>query len=114
MKRDFAERNNFVKALLGIYHNEHVRPNHDEVHQLADYINSTIATNESLIRDEFGLNRIVLAAEAIRLAVDEIGLRGHALTSYMLRSVVRTAEQCDVIERFWQRHSQHLTRLYTR
>lgn len=100
MKRDFAERNNFVKALLGIYHNEHVRPNHDEVHQLADYINSTIATNESLIRDEFGLNRIVLAAEAIRLAVDEIGLRGHALTSYMLRSVVRTAEQCDVIERF--------------
>ena len=101
MKRDFAERNNFVKALLGIYHNEHVRPNHDEVHQLADYINSTIATNESLIRDEFGLNRIVLAAEAIRLAVDEIGLRGHALTAYMLRSVVRTAEQCDVIERFF-------------
>lgn len=101
MKRDFAERNNFVKALLGIYHNEHVRPNHDEVHQLADYINSAIATNESLIRDEFGLNRIVLAAEAIRLAVDEIGLRGHALTAYMLRSVVRTAEQCDVIERFF-------------
>lgn len=101
MKRDFAERNNFVKALLGIYHNEHVRPNHDEVHQLADYINSSIATNESLIRDEFGLNRIVLAAEAIRLAVDEIGLRGHALTAYMLRSVVRTAEQCDVIERFF-------------
>lgn len=101
MKRDFAERNNFVKALLGIYHNEHVRPNHDEVHQLADYINSAIATNESLIRDEFGLNRIVLAAEAIRLAVDEIGLRGHALTAYMLRSVVRTAEQCGVIERFF-------------
>ena len=101
MNRDFAERNNFIKALLSIYHNEHVRPKHDEVHQLADYINSAIATNENLVRDEFGLNRIVLATEAIRLAVDEIGLRGHALVAYMLRSVVRTTEQCDVIERFF-------------
>ena len=39
--------------------------------------------------------------KATCLAVQEIGLRGHALTAYMLRAVVRTNEQCSVVERFF-------------
>lgn len=101
LNKNISERNNFIRALLAIFHHEHVHFQHHEVHQLADFIDSAIATNEELLRDEFGLNRIVLAAEAIQLALDEIGLRGHALTAYMLRSVVKTQEQCDVVERFF-------------
>lgn len=96
-----AERNDFVRALLAVYHNEHVRPTYDEAHKLADFITSAIATDETLVRNEFGLNNVVLAMEATCLAVQEIGLRGHALTAYMLRAVVRTNEQCSVVERFF-------------
>lgn len=96
-----AERNDFIHALLAIYHNEHVRPTDNEVHKLADFITSAIATDETLVRNEFGLNKVVMAMKATCLAVQEIGLRGHALTAYMLRAVVRTNEQCSVVERFF-------------
>ena len=96
-----AERNDFIHALLAIYHNEHVRPTDNEAHKLADFITSAIATDETLVRNEFGLNKVVMAMKATCLAVQEIGLRGHALTAYMLRAVVRTNEQCSVVERFF-------------
>ena len=96
-----AERNDFIHALLAIYHNEHVRPTDTEAHKLADFITSAIATDETLVRNEFGLNKVVMAMKATCLAVQEIGLRGHALTAYMLRAVVRTNEQCSVVERFF-------------
>ena len=96
-----AERNDFIHALLAIYHHEHVRPTDNEAHKLADFITSAIATDETLVRNEFGLNKVVMAMKATCLAVQEIGLRGHALTAYMLRAVVRTNEQCSVVERFF-------------
>lgn len=101
LKKNTTERNNFIRALLAIYHNDNVRPNHNEAHQLADFIDSSIATNEQLLRDEFELNRIVMAIEAVRLAIDEIGLRGHVLTAYILRAVVKEKEQCKVVEHFF-------------
>ena len=76
------ERQAFLAALLAIYHNEHTRPSAREARKLADFIESALATNPEVARNEFGLSRIVLALQTIRLAIEDIGLRGHALTAY--------------------------------
>lgn len=95
------EQKDFRSALFAIYRNEHVRPMHHEARRIADFISSSIATDESLLNDEFGLNRIVLALNTIELAITEIGLKGQVLTAYLLHSVVKRKEQCEVVERFF-------------
>ena len=101
LKRLETERHDFVKALHNIYNNEHIRPQQAEARKLADFIASAIETDNSLLRNEFGHNRIILALQAICLAEQEIGLRGHSLTAYLLRAVIRKPEQCALVERYF-------------
>lgn len=96
-----TERHAFIATLHALYQNEHIRPQANEARKLADFIDSAVATDEQLARDEFGFSRVVLAVQSILLAVNEIGLRGHALTAYLLRAVVRNSEQCTLVERFF-------------
>lgn len=101
MRNNMDQRHELVSTLLAIYRNEHVRPAKDEARRIADFIESATATDPSLTYDEFGLNRAILALKAIRLAVDEIGIRGHALTAYLLRAVVSKPDQCELVERYF-------------
>lgn len=100
---DYANnlRSTFISALLPLYRNETVRPAHSDARKLADFLESAIETHPDLSRDEFGLNRIVLALQALQLAVSEIGLRGKVLQAFLLRTVVRSAEQLVTVERFF-------------
>ena len=103
-----------MSTLLAIYRNEHVRPKKEDARRIADFMESAIATDTSLTYDEFGLNRTILALKAIRLAVDEIGIRGHALTAYLLRAVVRNPEQCELVERYFGKDVAHTLRGFLR
>ena len=94
-------RNDCIRALLPLFRNENARPARHEARQLADYLESAVATGEMQPTDEFGQNRIVLALQTIALAVEEIGLRGPVLTAYLLRSVVSSAEQAEATQRFF-------------
>lgn len=100
---DYANnlRSTFISALLPLYRNETVRPAHSDARKLADFLESAIETHPDLSRDEFGLNRIVLALQALQLAISEIGLRGKVLQAFLLRTVVRSAEQLVTVERFF-------------
>ena len=101
MKTNLAERSHFMSALLAIYRNEHVRPQYQEARKLADFITSAIETTPTIARNEFGLSRVVLAIQTIQLAIEEIGLRGHALTAYLLRAVICESSQCELVERYF-------------
>lgn len=114
MRKHMEQRHELVSTLLAIYRNEHVRPKKEDARRIADFMESAIATDTSLTYDEFGLNRIILALKAIRLAVDEIGIRGHALTAYLLRAVVRNPEQCELVERYFGKDVAHTLRGFLR
>lgn len=114
MRKHMEQRYELVSTLLAIYRNEHVRPKKEDARRIADFMESAIATDTSLTYDEFGLNRTILALKAIRLAVDEIGIRGHALTAYLLRAVVRNPEQCELVERYFGKDVAHTLRGFLR
>lgn len=114
MRKHMEQRHELVSTLLAIYRNEHVRPKKENARRIADFMESAIATDTSLTYDEFGLNRTILALKAIRLAVDEIGIRGHALTAYLLRAVVRNPEQCELVERYFGKDVAHTLRGFLR
>lgn len=114
MRKHMEQRHELVSTLLAIYRNEHVRPKKEDTRRIADFMESAIATDTSLTYDEFGLNRTILALKAIRLAVDEIGIRGHALTAYLLRAVVRNPEQCELVERYFGKDVAHTLRGFLR
>lgn len=96
-----AEHKDFISALLALYHNEYIRPSHEQARQLADFITSTVATDPQADLNEFGQSRVLLALKAIKLAADEIGLRGTALYAYLLRAIVHRTEQCELVERIF-------------
>lgn len=114
MRKHMEQRHELVSTLLAIYRNEHVRPKKEDARRIADFMESAIATDTSLTYNEFGLNRTILALKAIRLAVDEIGIRGHALTAYLLRAVVRNPEQCELVERYFGKDVAHTLRGFLR
>lgn len=114
MRKHMEQRHELVSTLLAIYRNEHVRPKKEDARRIADFMESAIATDTSLTYDEFGLNRTILALKAIRLAVDEIGIRGHALTAYLLRAVVRNPEQCELVERYFGKDVAYTLRGFLR
>lgn len=114
MRKHMEQRHELVSTLLAIYRNEHARPKKEDARRIADFMESAIATDTSLTYNEFGLNRTILALKAIRLAVDEIGIRGHALTAYLLRAVVRNPEQCELVERYFGKDVAHTLRGFLR
>lgn len=96
-----TERNELLNTLLALYRNEHTRPERKEARRIADFIDSAVATDPTVAYNEFGFSRVVLALSAVRLAVDEIGLRGQVFTAYLLWAVVRRTEQCELVERIF-------------
>lgn len=114
MRKHMEQRHELVSTLLAIYRNEHVRPKKEDARRIADFIESATATDTSLTYNEFGLNRTILALKAIRLAVDEIGIRGHALTAYLLRAVVCKPEQCELVERYFGKDVAYTLRGFLR
>lgn len=114
MRKHMEQRHELVSTLLAIYRNEHVRPKKEDARRIADFMESAIATDTSLTYNEFGLNRTILALKAIRLAVDEIGIRGHALTAYLLRAVVCKPEQCELVERYFGKDVAYTLRGFLR
>lgn len=101
MKKRSENRKMFIALLRSLFSNEHIKYKAQDARKLADFMAGTVAATPGLEENEFGLNRVVLALQTIQLAVEEIGLRGHALTAYLLRSVVTQPEQCEVVERFF-------------
>lgn len=96
-----TERRDFLAALLALYRDEHVRPSRDEARRVADFIDSLIATRPEVAHNEFGIDRVTLALEAIGIAALEIGLRGKTLTAFLLRSVVTDKEQTALVSRYF-------------
>lgn len=113
-EKRLADKHDFITSLLDVYRNENIRPTTEEARKLADFIYSAQAANPEIAYNEFGLNRIVLALKTIQLAVSNIGLRGHALTAYLLRAVVSTQEQCEVVERFFGKEIANTLRTFLR
>lgn len=108
------DRHGIITALLALYRNDYIRPTSNEARHLTDFIYSAQATNPEIVYNEFGLNRITLALQTILLAANDIGLRGHALTAYLLRAVVTNEEQCDVVERFFGKDIANTLRAFLR
>jgi len=113
-KQKSEERSFFFHTLLALYHNPHVRPRREEARRLADFIESSIETCPEVARDAFGLSRILLALGGVRIAVEEIGLRGGVLTAYVLRAVVREKAQCDLVERIFGKETADTLRGFLR
>lgn len=82
------------RCLLALWRLPHIRLEAGEARKLYGMIATACA--ESVPRDAFGLNRIVLALQTIELAVGEIGLRGAVLKAYLLSSVCRDKQLEDV------------------
>ena len=92
-----------MASLLALYHDHNVRPEAGEARKLADFLHSAAHTAPERMYDEFGLDRVELALETIRLAAQEIGLRGHALEACLLRTAIRETKQLELAERFFNK-----------
>lgn len=96
-----AERRSLLSTLLAIFRDTSSRPTREAARKLADFLESVVATDESVARNEFGLSRVVVGLETLRLATEEIGLRGNTLIAYLLDCVVRKPEQCELVEKIF-------------
>lgn len=89
-----SERLKALGLLLKIYRNEHLRPSREDARQIQAYIKLRLETGGQL-RDSFGLNRILIALEAIDLAAEEIGLHGKLAPAFVMFSVTDSPEQIE-------------------
>ncbi len=96
-------RGEYIAAMAQLFRTPGVWPGRKEARDMADFIVSRIETDGGVPRDAFGNDRVLLALTASVLAAREIGVRGHALTAYILRSVVTCKEQTELVERLFGR-----------
>lgn len=100
MKRygDFtpAERKEALHALLKIYRNENFTPLRPYFHRVAVCLRK-MRSGQSL-RDEFGLNRVLVVLESMLLAADGIGLRGIAMPAFAICYLFEKEESIEVLE----------------
>lgn len=96
-----AERRRMFSTLLAIFRDTSSRPKRETARKVADFLESVVATDESAACNEFGLSRVVVGLETLRLATEEIGLRGYTLIAYLLHCVVRKPEQCELVEKIF-------------
>lgn len=89
-----AERAEATALLLKIYRDEHLRPSRQDAKRIQAYIQKRIETGGKL-RNNFGLNRVLLSLEAICLAADEIGLHGKLAPAFVMYSVTDSLEQAE-------------------
>ena len=85
-----AERRELMSGLRRIWRAESVRPDNHTARLLLTRLSDTASAG--VPRDEFGLNRAVLAVQSIALAAESMGLRGPALTAYLISEVCTEAD----------------------
>lgn len=90
-----AERLWILSELHALWHEPNAKLTSEEVRQMQKYVSKRISEGAAL-RDAFGFPRIATALQTVRLAAQEIGMRGHVLRAFMLRAVEtspKTAER---------------------
>ena len=88
------EKSTFFATLLRLYRNEHTRPTREAARAAATLLDRLAHDHPERTTDAFGFNRVVKALQAIELAHEEIGLRGQVFTAYLMRTLVRTEQDC--------------------
>ena len=88
------ERTTFFATLLRLYRNEHTRPTREAARAAATLLDRLAHDHPERTTDTFGFNRVVKALQAIELAHEEIGLRGQVFAAYLMRTLVRTEQDC--------------------
>lgn len=86
------ERAQFKAYMLSLARELKHIPSRNEYQHLVDYLQSKHA-KQGTLRDDFGLNKVLIAIQSVLLAVKEIGLRGNALKACILKSVVCSDEE---------------------
>ncbi len=104
----------YLSALLALYRTPGVRPDRAAARALADFLESRVATDGGVPRDAFGNDRILLALQSALLAAREIGVRGKALTAYILRAAVTRQEQLPLVESVFGREVAETLRGFLR
>lgn len=87
-----AERLWILSELHALWHEPNTKLTTSEVRKMHEYISGRISDGAAL-RDAFGLPRIATALQTICLAAGEIGMRGHVLRAFILRSIDATPEE---------------------
>lgn len=107
-------RETFFRSVLPLFRDPHVCPDYADARRLFDHISACLTTHPEWIYNEFGHNRILLSLEAIKIAVEQIGLRGKTLFSYLLRVVTPTKEATDAVENIFGKETAEPIRDFLR
>lgn len=91
-----AERLETLAILLKIYRDESLKPVVADAHLVRDLLKKLLQ-NGAVLRNDFGLNKIVIALESVYLATQEIGLRGFAFYPYIIYSLIQNKQHLNCI-----------------
>ena len=95
------ERREIRRLLLELYHDPHNRPAPQRAKQTGIILKQAYAEGAPL-RDAFGNSRLVMALRTVCLAAAEIGLRGDALTAFVVYAATtpeKGEEMCKTVEK---------------
>ena len=95
------ERREIRRLLLELYHDPHNRPAPQRAKQTGILLKQAYAEGAPL-RDAFGNSRLVMALRTVCLAAAEIGLRGDALTAFVVYAAAapeKGEEMCKAVEK---------------
>lgn len=87
-----AERLELLDRLREIFRNGELRPSHADYRFVREVLRKLLEGGVPL-RDEFGLNKIMVALETISLAAEEIGLRGRIFIPFVIQALAGDKEQ---------------------
>lgn len=90
LKLKVEEWHELRRCVIALYRNKTLKLQHDEVNRMVDFVGRHANFVQPL--DEFGLSKLVLSVETIRLAVEAIGVRGNVLAAYLV------SEVCDTVD----------------
>lgn len=90
LKLKVEEWHELRRCVIALYRNKTLKLQHDEVNRMVDFVGRYANFVQPL--DEFGLSKLVLSVETIRLAVEAIGVRGNVLAAYLV------SEVCDTVD----------------
>ncbi len=114
MSQQAEVRRAFLEELMGVYHDDNLRPQTADAHALAYHLDSLSKEHPERTCDAFGFNRVVMALRVVRLAASEIGLRGNVLKAYFLRSLVRNEDECKSIDKLFGKETGDTVRRFLR
>lgn len=90
LKLKVEEWHELRRCVIALYRNKTLKLQHDEVNRMVDFVGRHANFLQPL--NEFGLSKLVLSVETIRLAVEAIGVRGNVLAAYLV------SEVCDTVD----------------